>query len=186
MNITKTPIDGVYVVETTPFSDQRGSFARLFCTDELALILGNRKIQQINHSYTATAGTVRGMHLQNKPYAEMKLVRCIKGKIWDVAVDLRKDSPTYKQWHGAELSPENKLMLVIPEGCAHGFQAIEDNTEILYLHTEMYNKSHETGINPVDPTASIKWPMKVCNLSERDKNLPFIKTTIPDGKYNEM
>lgn len=183
MKIKTTPIDGVFVVETTHFKDQRGSFARLFCNDELSTIIGNRQIKQINHSHTSLAGTVRGMHLQKAPHAEMKLVRCINGKIWDVAVDLRKDSHTYKQWFGIELSPENGFMLIIPEGCAHGFQALKNNSEMLYLHTEIYHPDSERGVNYTDPHIGIKWPLTISELSPKDKKLPFIDQLIPGNNY---
>jgi len=125
MKIVATPISGVFEVETTPFVDHRGAFARLYCEHELAEVIGGRRIVQINHSRTEMAGVVRGLHYQHPPHAEMKLVRCLKGRVWDVAVDLRQGSQTFLKWHAVELSPARANMLVIPEGLAHGFQVLE-------------------------------------------------------------
>lgn len=169
MKIHSTRLPGVHVVETTPFADQRGSFARLFCANELAESIGQRHIVQINHSCTRVAGTVRGLHYQQAPHAEMKLVRCLRGRVWDVAVDLRAGSPTFMQWHAEELSPEIGRMLVIAEGCAHGFQVLENDSELLYLHTAFYTPSSEGGIRFDDPLIGIDWPLPVTELSERDR-----------------
>lgn len=169
MKIQQTLLPGVVVVESTSFVDQRGAFMRLYCEDELNKILGERRIVQINHSMTSAVGTVRGMHFQRPPHAEMKLVRCLKGRIWDVAVDLRAGSPTFLQWHAEELSQQNARMLTIPEGCAHGFQTLEANSELLYLHTEFYLPSAEAGLPYDDPRLNIQWPLPVTDLSERDR-----------------
>ena len=174
MNIHKTHIFGVMSVETTPFIDQRGSFSRWFCDDELSSIIDGRRIVQVNHSCTREVGAVRGLHYQNSPYAEMKFVRCIRGRVWDVAVDVRADSPTYLQWHAEELSAENQRMLVIPEGCAHGFQVLEESSEMLYLHTEFYLRDSEGGLQYSDPDLGITWPLKPTDVSERDRNHSFI------------
>jgi len=168
MNIQSTMIEGVMVVETNHFSDHRGAFSRLFCEAALANILGHRHIVQINHSQTAQLGAVRGMHYQHAPYAEMKMVRCLKGKVWDVAVDLRRDSATFLRWYGQELSSENNAMMVIPEGCAHGFQVLEADSELLYLHTQAYAPTCEGGVRHDDPKLAIDWPLHVSDLSERD------------------
>lgn len=169
MKILPTRIRGVHVVETTPFVDQRGSFARLFCAGELAEAIGRRHIVQINHSCTGVVGAVRGLHFQHAPHAEMKLVRCMKGRVWDVAVDLRAGSPTFLQWHAEELAPGNGRMLVIPEGCAHGFQVLERDSELLYLHTAFYTPSAEGGVRFDDPLIGIAWPLPVAELSGRDR-----------------
>lgn len=169
MKILTTPLRDVHVAETTPFSDQRGSFARLFCISELTEAFGQRRIVQINHSSTATTGSVRGLHLQRAPHAEMKLVRCLKGRVWDVAVDLRAGSPTFMQWHAEELTPQNGRMMVIPEGCAHGFQVLEDDSELLYLHTAPYAPLAEAGVRFDDPMIGIRWPLPVTELSARDR-----------------
>ena len=146
LNIVETTINGVVAIENSSASDHRGSFSRLFCKQELAPILQEKQIVQINQSKTHLSGAIRGLHFQYPPYAEMKLVRCIKGKIWDVAVDLRADSPTFLQWHAEELTPSINRMIVIPEGCAHGFQVLDTNSELFYLHTEYYNPKYEGGI----------------------------------------
>ena len=174
MKIRTTPIKGVAIVETTPFIDHRGSFSRLFCDDELRVVLKSRTIKQINHSCTHSVGAVRGLHMQKPPHAEMKLIRCLKGGVWDVAVDLRKDSPTLLQWFALELTPENRCMLVIPEGCAHGFQVLQPDSEMLYLHTAAYTPSTEHGCHPADPAIGIHWPRAITEMSERDSTLPLI------------
>lgn len=174
MNLSPTPLPGVMLVTSNPHIDPRGSFARLFCERELAGVLGERHIVQINHSRTAAVGAIRGMHFQRPPHAEMKLVRCLKGRAWDVAVDLRAGSPTFLQWHAEELSPGNYRMLVIPEGCAHGFQALEPDSELLYLHTACYTPAVEGGVRHDDPALGIRWPLPVADLSPRDSSHPLI------------
>jgi dTDP-4-dehydrorhamnose 3,5-epimerase len=129
---------------------------------------------QINYSQTETVGTIRGLHYQIPPYAEMKLVRCLRGRVWDVAVDLREGSPTFLHWHAEELSRKNTRMLVIPEGCAHGFQVLEKGSEMLYLHTSLFEKSAESAVRYDDPALSIPWPLAVTDISERDRNHPII------------
>lgn len=170
MNVVPTRLAGVVAVETAGFADQRGVFTRFYCEGELSPVIGERRIVQINHSQNVAAGTVRGMHYQHPPHAEMKLVRCIKGRVWDVALDLRAGSPTFLQWHGEELSAENQRMLVIPEGCAHGFQALEAGSELLYLSTAFYAPEAEGGVACDDPRLGIAWPLPVTGLSPRDGN----------------
>jgi dTDP-4-dehydrorhamnose 3,5-epimerase len=170
MNILNTPLPGLTVAETTPFADHRGAFARLFCERELAPVLAGRHIVQINHSRTTPPGAVRGMHFQKPPHAEMKLVRCLKGRVWDVAVDLRAGSPTFLQWHAEELTPGNARMMVIPEGFAHGFQALEAESELLYLHTAFYEPSAEGGVSALEPRLAIAWPRPLQDLSRRDES----------------
>ena len=142
---------------------------RLYCEQELGSILGGRRVVQINHSRTATIGAVRGMHYQRPPHAEMKLVRCIRGRVWDVAVDLRRGSPTFLESHGLELTPENGRMLVVPEGCAHGFQALAADSELLYLHTAFFSPEAEGGVSCIDPRLGIDWPLAPVDLSARDR-----------------
>lgn len=168
MNITSTPLSGVMIVETISYRDERGCFYRAFCNRELAPVLGPRTIEQINISRTSMVGSIRGMHFQRHPHAETKLIRCIKGKVWDVAVDLRRNSATYLQWHAVELSEINSNMIVIPEGCAHGFQVLEPNSELLYLHTACYAPQAEGGVRYDDPRLGITWPLPVCDISARD------------------
>lgn len=170
MNIHPTALPGVMVVETTPFIDHRGVFFRCYCEKELNEVIGRRHIVQVNYSRTNTVGAVRGMHYQRPPHAEMKLVRCLKGRVWDVAVDLRAGSRTFLQWHAEELTPENARMLVIPEGCAHGFQVLEAGSELQYLHTDFYSPECEGGVSCNDPTLAITWPLPVADFSRRDSS----------------
>ncbi len=169
MKLEATALAGVFVAETEFRSDHRGAFGRLFCAQELEPALGARRIVQINQSRTLAAGAVRGMHYQLPPHAEMKLVRCLRGRVWDVAVDLRAGSPTYLQWHAEELSPANGRMMIIPEGCAHGFQVLETDSELLYLHTACYTPGAEGGVAHDDPSLGIAWPLPVTDLSARDR-----------------
>jgi dTDP-4-dehydrorhamnose 3,5-epimerase len=172
MKIAATPLAGVFEVASQTSSDVRGAFARWFCERELSELLGARKIVQINHSRTTAVGAVRGMHYQRAPHAEMKMIRCIRGRVWDVAVDLRGDSQTFLQWHAVELTPAEGRMLVVPEGCAHGFQALEADSELLYLHTAFYEPSSEGGVDCRDPRIAIRWPLPVTGLSPRDETHP--------------
>lgn len=174
MKITHLPIAGAFLLETESFADARGSFTRLFCENELADILKNRRIVQINHSRTEVSGAIRGLHYQRPPYAEMKFIRCLRGKVWDVVVDLRKNSPTFLRWHAEELSVGNAKIMVIPEGCAHGFQVIESHSELLYLHTAPYTPDSEGGVRYDDPMLGIIWPLPPTDLSQRDRSHPLL------------
>jgi dTDP-4-dehydrorhamnose 3,5-epimerase len=168
--IEKTPIDGLHVIQRQPIGDERGYLERMFCGDELKSIIGQRSIVQINHTLTEKAGTVRGMHFQHLPYAEMKLVSCLRGEVFDVAVDLRKDSPTFLQWHAEVLTEANHKTFVIPEGFAHGFQTLTDDCELFYLHTAAYAPDAEAGLNACDPRLAINWPELITERSERDRS----------------
>jgi dTDP-4-dehydrorhamnose 3,5-epimerase len=169
VKLQATTISGTFVAESAIITDHRGEFGRLFCARELEPALNQRRIVQINHSRTLTPGTVRGLHFQHPPHAEMKLVRCLRGRIWDVAVDLRANSPTFLKWHAEVLTPSNGRMLIIPEGCAHGFQVLEADSQVLYLHTAMYTPQSERGVPHDDPLLAITWPLPVTDLSERDR-----------------
>ncbi len=169
MRLLKTPIADLMVAETDYIGDHRGAFARLFCAAELAMALGERRIVQINHSRTSQPGAIRGMHFQHAPAAEMKMVRCLKGRVFDVAVDLRAASATFLQWYAVELSEDNARMLVIPEGFAHGFQVLEPESELLYLHTAFYTPALEGGVRYDDPQLSIDWPLSITDISARDQ-----------------
>ncbi|MCP5195824.1 MAG: dTDP-4-dehydrorhamnose 3,5-epimerase family protein [Gammaproteobacteria bacterium] len=169
MDVQATPLNGVYQVTTDPYQDERGQFARWFCQRELAGLLDGRQIVQINHSVTHRTGAVRGLHFQYPPHAEMKLVRCLRGRVFDVAVDLRAGSATLWRWHSVELSAATQMMLVIPEGCAHGFQALEPDSELLYLHTAFYTPTAEGGIHVEDSRLKIAWPLPISDLSPRDQ-----------------
>lgn len=173
MKVDKLSIGGA-LVEPTVFEDHRGTFSRFFCQNELKNVLDGRNIVNVNYSKTVKKGAIRGMHYQRTPCAEMKMVRCIKGTIFDVFVDIRRGSPTFLQWFGTTLSAENKKMLVVPEGFAHGFQALEENVEILYLATEFYSPDYEGGIHYNDPLISIKWPLDCAEVSVKDKAIPLL------------
>jgi len=174
VKITHTDLPGVVVVETAPFADERGAFDRVYDQRELASVVGARQIVQINHSRTSQVGAVRGLHFQLSPHAELKLVRCLRGRVWDVALDLRAGSPTFLRWHAEELAPDNARTLVVPEGCAHGFQVLEPESELLYLHTARYVPEAEAGVYCRDPRLGILWPLPVEGLSQRDRSFPPI------------
>lgn len=174
MIIENVGIEGLKLITPEPFCDERGYFSRIFCQREMASIKENLVIAQINNSFTKKKGAIRGMHFQYPPRAEIKIVRCVKGKIFDVGVDIRNGSSTFLQWHGEVLSAENQKMLVIPEGFAHGFQTLEDDCEIIYFNTAFYSKEFESAISYKDPKIGIKWPEKITVVSEKDANHPYI------------
>lgn len=174
MRIEKLPLSGATLIETEFIADHRGVFARFFCEKELSELIGDRHIVNVNFSRTLKKGAIRGLHFQRPPQAEMKLVRCIRGAVYDVIVDIRKDSPTFLKWFGIKLSAENMKMLCIPEGFAHGFQVLEESSEMLYLHSEFYSKEHEGALNYSDPVLTIPWPLEITDISERDKNHKMI------------
>jgi dTDP-4-dehydrorhamnose 3,5-epimerase len=176
MNVFPTSISGLMVVETAPHIDTRGAFARLYCQHELVDLIGVRKIVQVNYSRTVTLGAVRGLHFQYPPYAEMKLVRCLKGRVWDIAVDLRRHSSTFLSWHAEVLTPTNARMMVIPEGFAHGFQALEAESELLYMHTAFYMPDAEGGLCHDDMRLGITWPLAVTDVSKRDASHAYLKS----------
>lgn len=168
LTITDLPLTGLKLVERQRLGDSRGFLSRIFCADELAVAGWQKPIAQINHTYTARQGTVRGMHFQQPPHSEMKLVSCLRGKVWDVAVDLRASSGTFLQWHAEKLSADNHRALLIPEGFAHGFQTLTDNVELLYCHSSAYCAEAESGLNPQEPKLAIEWPLEITELSNRD------------------
>lgn len=168
------PLSGLCVIERAPFADARGQFRRLFCAAELAAISWTLPVAQVNHSLTRAAGTVRGMHFQHPPHAEDKLVTCIAGSVWDVAVDLRAGSPTFLRWHAEMLSAENGRSMLIPKGVAHGFQAMSDDAALVYVHSTSYHPEAEGGLHPRDPRIGISWPLAIRELSEKDAGRPYI------------
>lgn len=172
--VTDTNLAGLKCVERQRLGDSRGFLSRLFCSDELAQAGWLKPVAQINHTYSSKRGTVRGMHLQCLPNVEMKLVSCIRGEVWDVAVDVRANSPTFLQWHAENLSAENGRALLIPEGFAHGFQALTDDVELLYCHSAAHNAEAELGLHHADPRLSIHWPLTIAELSARDAKHPLI------------
>jgi dTDP-4-dehydrorhamnose 3,5-epimerase len=171
---TPTPIRGVVVVQRQRREDARGFLSRLYCVDELAAAGMDASIAQINQTLTRRAGTIRGMHYQEPPHAETKLVSCLHGEVFDVAVDLRRRSPTFLMWHAEILSPENERALLIPRGMAHGFQTLTDECELLYLHTATYAPEAERALNALDPRLAIHWPRGVTEMSERDGSHPMV------------
>jgi dTDP-4-dehydrorhamnose 3,5-epimerase len=170
MIFNETIIKGSYVVDIKKIGDSRGFFGRAFCEKEFSEIGISAKISQANLSRTSLKGTIRGMHFQTKPYEEMKAVRCIRGSLFDVVLDLRPESETYLKWFGLELTQDNHTMLIIPEGCGHGFQTLQNDTEAFYLVSSEYSAEHESGYRWNDPAFNIKWPMEVREISDKDKN----------------
>lgn len=171
----ETKLSGLMLVQRMVMEDRRGFLSRFYCAEEFSNAGIKESVAQINHTLTREKGTVRGLHFQYPPHAETKFVSCIKGEIWDVAVDLRKDSPTFLQWHGEVLSEDNRKSLLIPEGFAHGFQALTNNCELIYLHTSSYCSEAEGALNIEDPALQITWPRPVGKVSERDRSHPFIE-----------
>jgi dTDP-4-dehydrorhamnose 3,5-epimerase len=172
--IRDAPLEGLKRVERIPVGDDRGFLARLFCEAALAAAGWKGPVAQVNHTWTRKQGTIRGMHFQRAPHAEMKLISCLRGVVLDVAVDLRADSPTLLQWHAEEISAKNKRALLIPEGFAHGFQTMSDDCELLYFHSALYAPEAEGGIHPEDPALAIDWPLPVTVLSDRDGAHPLL------------
>ena len=175
-NMQLTKIDGILELISVPFYDERGMFLNAFRGSDIHFIRawGTRKVSQINFSRSNVVGTVRGLHFQIAPHNEAKLVRCLRGCVWDVAVDLRPASPTFGQWHAVELSPQAGNALVVPEGCAHGFQVLEPFSELLYIHSGAWVPEAETGVRFNDPQLAIPWPLPPHGLSVRDLALPFL------------
>jgi dTDP-4-dehydrorhamnose 3,5-epimerase len=173
-----TALAGVTVLQRKPIADERGRFERMFCENDLQAILSGRRIVQINVSVSRKRGTVRGMHLQRAPHAELKLIACLRGEIFDVALDVRRGSPTFLRWHGEILTPDNHRTLVVPEGVAHGFQALTEDCELLYLHTAAFQPGSEIGLQPRDPALAIQWPLPIAELSQRDAAHPLL-----DGQF---
>jgi dTDP-4-dehydrorhamnose 3,5-epimerase len=174
MIFTPTKLKGSNCIEPKLFEDDRGWFARTFCKEEFEKNGLEKDWVQLNHSFTKQKGTIRGMHYQLPPFAEVKLVRCIAGAVFDVIVDIRKNSSTFLQWEAVELSAANKKMLYIPEGFAHGFQALTDNVELIYHHSNFYKPNVEAGLNYNDEVLKINWPLTVTSISDRDKQHNYI------------
>ena len=173
MIFCETKLPGTFIIEVARLEDERGFFGRTFCRNEFAGRGLNPNVAQCNISFNRDAGTLRGMHYQSAPYAEDKLIRCTKGKLYDVIVDLRRESATFKQWIAVELTEENRLMLYVPKGCAHGFQTLVDNTEIFYQMSEFYHPASVCGVRWNDPAFGIRWPMmEQVIMSDRDRNWP--------------
>jgi len=165
-----TPIHGLQVIERQPIGDARGYLERLFCRETLNSLLQGKTIRQINRTLTQKRGMVRGLHFQYPPNAETKIVTCLKGQVWDVAVDLRRGSSTFLQHNAVLLSEDNHQSYLIPEGFAHGFQTLSPDCEMLYFHTADYNTEVEGALNALDPRLAINWPQPISDRSERDKS----------------
>ena len=174
MKFDPTFLTGVYVIELDPIIDERGWFARTYCKKEFNKIGHEGEWVQLNHSFTSRKGTVRGMHYQLPPFSEIKMVRCIVGAVFDVVVDLREGSPTFLKWFGVELSADNKKMIYIPVGFAHGFQTLSDDAELIYHHSQFYEPNVEGGIRYNDQQINIEWPQPLTNISERDRDHPLL------------
>ena len=172
MKFDETPLKGAYLISLEKLEDERGFFARTFCNLEFSENGLISQFVQVNNSFTKSKGTVRGMHYQLKPSAEVKLVRCINGALYDVIIDLRPDSATFGKWFGSELSVENRQMMYVPKGFAHGFVTLQDSTETFYFASDFYSAELERGIRYDDPCFQIDWPIKVSESSEKDKNFP--------------
>lgn len=182
MHFIKTPLEGAALIELDKKSDDRGFFARFFCTKEFAEQGFETQFIQVNNSLSHKAGTLRGMHYQLPPKGEVKVVRCIRGALYDVIIDVREDSPTFGQSFGCELTQDNRRMMYVPQGFAHGFLTLQDDTEALYLVSECYSPAHERGIRWDDPTFAVRWPMTPSVISDKDRShpdfiLPLAKNT---------
>ncbi|MBV8034999.1 dTDP-4-dehydrorhamnose 3,5-epimerase [Roseateles sp.] len=174
MKLHPTPLPGLWQISTEPRGDARGRLTRLHCERELAAIRPQLHFVQTNLSYTAQRGTVRGLHFQRAPALEAKLIRCLRGRVFDVAVDLRAGSASFGRWFGLELAADNEQQVFIPEGFAHGFQALTNDVELLYQHTAAYAPRHEGGLRPDDPALAIDWPLPIGQLSDRDRSHPAL------------
>lgn len=178
-DIRPTPIADLLVLRRKPIGDSRGFLERLYCANDLSNLIGPRSILQINRTFTSLRGTLRGLHYQHPPHAEMKLVTCLRGEVLDIALDLRPDSPTFGKWHAEKLGAEHGLTLAIPEGFAHGFQTLTEDCEMLYFHTARHHPPAEAGIDPLDPALAIPWPLPAAEMSERDRSHPRLSSFKP-------
>jgi dTDP-4-dehydrorhamnose 3,5-epimerase len=170
MLFKSTPIKGAWIVDLEKIGDERGFFARAWCADEFKNQGITSNLHQANISYSSKKGTLRGMHYQIPPHSEMKAIRCIRGALFDVIIDLRQESATYKKWFGYELNQDNKKMLIVPEGCAHGFLTLSNDCEALYFVSSPFNQDSERGLRWDDPSFNIKWPFNPIEISHKDKS----------------
>lgn len=184
MIFKETNIKGAFIIEIKRIEDERGFFGRSFCQTEMKQHGLEETIAQINMSSNKKKGTLRGLHYQEAPFEETKLVRCTRGSLFDVLVDLRIESDTYLQWFGLELSADSYRMLYIPKGCAHGFLTLEDNTDIMYLTSQFYAPGAEKGLLWNDPAFNIKWPIEPIVISEKDKNQPLFESASVSANSN--
>jgi len=175
MRFTQTGLIGAFVIDPDPREDDRGRFLRAWCSKEFAEQGVSFSPVQANMGYSVRKGTLRGMHFQEKPFVEAKLVRCTRGAMFDVVLDLRPESSSYKKWFGVELTPENARMLFVPERCAHGYQTLEDSTEMYYMTSAYYNPRAAAGVRFDDPAFGIRWPMAAAVISEQDRKWPLVE-----------
>jgi len=175
MKIIETSLEGCFLINLRKKEDERGYLTRLFCQKTFHELLKEKTICQINHTFTKIEGTIRGLHFQYPPSTEVKIISCLKGKIWDVVVDIRKGSPTFLSYYATELSQDDCNSLYVPEGFAHGFQTLTSDCEMLYFHTAEHNIQAQGAINPLDPIISIKWPRVISKISTRDSNHPMLE-----------
>jgi dTDP-4-dehydrorhamnose 3,5-epimerase len=168
-DFVQTPITDLFILQRNKLVDDRGYFERLFCSFELEQNLNQKGILQINHTLTKKKGSIRGLHMQKKPFEEIKIISCLKGSVFDVALDLRPSSSTYLKWFSVILDDKKFNSLIIPEGFAHGFQTMSDNCELIYFHSNFYHLESEVTINPLDIVLNINWPLPISNLSSKDK-----------------
>ena len=174
MRVIPLPIPGAFFIELFRHGDERGSFIRIYCSREFETIGLRKGIVQVNRSFSKVRGTLRGMHYQLAQHAETKLISCLQGGVYDVLLDLRKGSPSFLQWHAETLQEGDDRVLVVPEGVAHGFQTLADDTELLYFHTAFYSPNHEAGVRYDDPRIRISWPLPPTGISERDAGHPLL------------
>ena len=177
MEFIPADINGLYSIRLKKLEDERGLFARTFCKQEFSQIGFDKEFVQFNHSLTRFKGTIRGIHFQNAPYGEIKLIRCVQGAVYDVAVDLREGSPTFLQHFAIELSEENMISILIPEGFAHGFQVLEDHSALVYHHTQYYTPAAEAGVRFDDPALNIHWKLPPVMISDKDKSYKLIDSS---------
>lgn len=175
MLFTETPIPGVWVIDVEPFEDERGFFGRMWCRSELEQHGLNPRVEQANVGYSKKRGTLRGLHYQAAPHKEAKYIKCTRGSVYDVAVDLRSNSPSFCRWFGTELSDRNRTMLYVPEGCAHGYISLTDEAEILYLTSAAYAHDAAGGVRWDDPVFGIEWPIEPEVVSVQDKTWPLVE-----------
>jgi len=173
-DFTDTPLEGLKIVQRRVKEDSRGFLSRIYCANEFAGHGFNKSVSQVNQTLTYKKASVRGLHYQLMPHTEIKLVSCVKGEIFDIAVDVRKGSPTFLNWHSEVLSEKNQRSMLIPEGFAHGFQTLADNCELIYLHSSSYEKDSEAALNINDPRLAITLPLSISDLSKRDRSHRYI------------
>jgi dTDP-4-dehydrorhamnose 3,5-epimerase len=176
MKLIESSLKDAYIIEPEPCQDHRGMFTRIFCEKELQKIGHEKRIVQINHSLTRRKGALRGIHYQRPPKGETKIITCLRGSVFDVMVDLREGSSTLFKWQGEILSEKNQKIIYVPEGFAHGFQTMEEECELLYLHTEFYSPEFEGGVRWDDPVVKVAWPLPIKEISERDRSFPLLSS----------